>query len=35
VAEAKEAFAKYLNRCPAAQRVKECIKLEDQLIFEN
>jgi organic hydroperoxide reductase OsmC/OhrA len=35
VAEAKEAFANYINRCPAAQSVKDCIKLEDQLILEN
>jgi organic hydroperoxide reductase OsmC/OhrA len=35
VADAKEAFANYINRCPAAQSVKDCIKLEDELIFEK
>lgn len=35
VAEAKEAFANYINRCPAAQSVKDCIKLEDELILEK
>jgi organic hydroperoxide reductase OsmC/OhrA len=34
VADAKEAFANYITRCPAAQSVKDCIKLEDELIFE-
>jgi organic hydroperoxide reductase OsmC/OhrA len=35
VADAKEAFANYITRCPAAQSVKDCIKLEDELIFEK
>jgi organic hydroperoxide reductase OsmC/OhrA len=35
VAEAKEAFANYIKRCPAAQSVKDCIKLQDELIFEK
>jgi organic hydroperoxide reductase OsmC/OhrA len=35
VADAKEAFANYITRCPAAQSVKECIKLQDELIFEK
>ena len=35
VADAKEAFANYINRYPAAQSVKDCIKLEDELIFEK
>jgi organic hydroperoxide reductase OsmC/OhrA len=35
VAEAKEAFANYITRCPAAQSVKDCIKLQDELIFEK
>lgn len=35
VADAKEAFANYITRCPAAQSVKDCIKLEDELIFET
>jgi organic hydroperoxide reductase OsmC/OhrA len=34
-AEAQEAFANYINLCPAAQSVKDCIKLEDKLIFEK
>jgi organic hydroperoxide reductase OsmC/OhrA len=35
VAEAREAFANYISRCPAAQSVKDCIRLEDKLIFEK
>ncbi|MGB9293706.1 MAG: OsmC family protein [Desulfobaccales bacterium] len=35
VADAKEAFANYIARCPAAQSVKDCIKLEDELILEK
>ena len=35
VADAKEAFANYIKRCPAAQSVKDCIKLQDELIFEK
>jgi hypothetical protein len=35
VADAKEAFENYINRCPAAQSVKDCIKLEDKLIIEE
>lgn len=35
VAEAKEAFENYISRCPAAQSVKDCIKLEDELIIEK
>jgi hypothetical protein len=35
VAEAQEAFASYITRCPAAQSVKDCIKLEGELIFEK
>jgi organic hydroperoxide reductase OsmC/OhrA len=35
VADAKEAFANYISSCPAAQSVKDCIKLEDELIFEK
>jgi len=35
VADAKEAFAGYITRCPAAQSVKDCIKLQDELIFEK
>jgi hypothetical protein len=35
VADAKDTFANYLSRCPAAQSVKDCIKLEDELIFEK
>ena len=34
-ADAKEAFANYIMRCPAAQSVKDCIKLRDELIFEK
>lgn len=35
VADAKEAFANYITQCPAAQSVKDCIKLEDALILEQ
>ena len=35
MADAKEAFANYIARCPAAQSVKDCIKLQDELIFEK
>jgi len=35
MADAKEAFANYITRCPAAQSVKDCIKLQDELIFEK
>jgi organic hydroperoxide reductase OsmC/OhrA len=35
VADAKDAFANYIARCPAAQSVKDSIKLEDELIFEK
>ncbi len=35
VADAKEAFANYITRCPAAQSVKDCIRLDDELIFEK
>jgi hypothetical protein len=35
VADAKDAFANYITRCPAAQSVKACIKLQDALIFEQ
>lgn len=35
VADAKEAFANYITRCPAAQSVKDCIRLQDELILEK
>lgn len=35
MADAKEVFANYITRCPAAQSVMDCIKLEDELIFEE
>ncbi len=35
MADAKEAFANYITRCPAAQSVKDCIKIQDELIFEK
>jgi len=35
VADAKESFANYITRCPAAQSVIGCIKLEDELIIEK
>lgn len=35
IADAQEAFANYIIRCPAAQSVKDCIKLDDELICEK
>ena len=35
MADAKEAFANYITRCPAAQSVKDCIKLQDELISKS
>ena len=35
VADAKESFANYITRCPAAQSVVGCIKLEDELVIEK
>ena len=35
VADANESFANYINRCPAAQSVIGCIRLEDELILEK
>ena len=35
VAEAKECVSNYITRCPAAQSVIGCIKLEDELIIEQ
>ncbi len=35
MADAKDAFANYITRCPAAQSVKDCIKIQDELIFEK
>ncbi|MGZ3594635.1 MAG: hypothetical protein ACXU9G_07340 [Syntrophales bacterium] len=35
VADAKESFANYITRCPAAQSVIGCIDLKDELIFEK
>lgn len=35
MADATEAFANYITRCPAAQSVKDCIRLQDELIFEK
>jgi organic hydroperoxide reductase OsmC/OhrA len=35
VADAKESFANYITRCPAAQSVIGCIRLEDELILEK
>jgi len=33
--DARQAFASYLSRCPAAQSVIGCIKLQDELLFEE
>ena len=34
-AEAREAFSSYITRCPAAQSVIGCIKIEDELVIEE
>jgi hypothetical protein len=34
-AEAQEAFSSYITRCPAAQSVIGCIKLDDKLQIEE
>ena len=34
-AEAREAFSSYLTRCPAAQSVIGCIRIEDRLEIEE
>ena len=33
--EAKEALTAYLSRCPAAQSVMGCIRIEDKLIIQE
>jgi organic hydroperoxide reductase OsmC/OhrA len=33
--EAREAFAAYIKRCPAAQSVIGCIRIEDDLMIEE
>ncbi len=33
--EANEAFSAYLGKCPAAQSVIGCIRIEDRLIVEK
>ncbi|MGC1404988.1 MAG: hypothetical protein WA974_18920 [Thermodesulfobacteriota bacterium] len=35
VSDAKESFSSYITRCPAAQSINGCIKLEDELIIEE
>ncbi len=32
---ARQAFESYLSKCPAAQSVIGCIKLQDELLFED
>ncbi len=32
---ARQAFESYLSQCPAAQSVIGCIKLQDELLFEE
>jgi organic hydroperoxide reductase OsmC/OhrA len=34
-AEAREAFSSYITRCPAAQSVIGCIRIEDNLVIEE
>ncbi len=33
-ADAQQAFSAYLTRCPAAQSVIGCIRIEDELVLE-
>jgi organic hydroperoxide reductase OsmC/OhrA len=33
--EARDAFSAYLQRCPAAQSVIGCIRIEDDLVLED
>lgn len=35
VEEAREAFSSYIKRCPAAQSVIGCIRIEDHLMIEE
>ena len=35
VPEAKAAISSYLHFCPAAQSIKECIEIKDELILEH
>ncbi|MEW6333472.1 MAG: hypothetical protein AB1558_04335 [Thermodesulfobacteriota bacterium] len=35
VKEAREAFSSYIGRCPAAQSVIGCIRIEDDLVIEE
>jgi hypothetical protein len=35
IADAQESFRNYITRCPAAQSVIGCIKIEDDLILEK
>jgi hypothetical protein len=35
IAEAQEAFSAYITRCPAAQSVIGCIRIEDELVIEE
>ena len=35
VNDAKESLSTYINKCPAAQSVIGCIKIDDELIIEN
>ncbi len=35
VADARESFANYITRCPAAQSVMNCIEIKDELMIEE
>jgi organic hydroperoxide reductase OsmC/OhrA len=35
VEEAREAFSTYIKRCPAAQSVIGCIRIEDDLVIDE
>jgi organic hydroperoxide reductase OsmC/OhrA len=35
VAEAQDAYSSYLQYCPAAQSIKGCIEIKDDLVIEH
>ena len=35
VAEAQDAFSSHLKFCPAAQSIRSCIEIKDDLVIEN
>ncbi|MGP8153512.1 MAG: OsmC family protein [Smithella sp.] len=35
IAEAQDAFSSYLQFCPAAQSIKGCIEIKDELVIDH